>query len=145
MPVYIGLEEIDFPIPDWIRDHCNEEGHYGGWFFPIYMTPTHPLILEKATCSWCGDPILVGDDAIVMPYSHEEGGGEWRKQHYECTMRCMLPKDHRPKVRPSDYASLTPKQRWLIDKRLDILDYDPDAKPAFGEALAKAFAAKKEK
>jgi hypothetical protein len=141
--VYFGIDEIDFPTPDWIRAHC--VAHGGGWFHAIPLTAEHPLVVEGARCDHhgCGDPFLASERAIVMPFSGLDEG-KWIMEHFECSMSSFaFSKEQLAGLRPLDYKTLPSHEQWVVDKRLGIIGYDPDAKTALGEALAKALAATK--
>ena len=147
MPVYFGLEETeqDFPTPEWIREHCAANG--GGWAIPTLVGDGHPVIAEEWPCFACGDVFEAGDVVVPMPWGggrDPEDGARWIAEHRECMLAGIIPEPaERAKCRPPSYATFPPNRQWKVDKRLKILDWDPDAKPVFGSALADALKGKK--
>lgn len=106
--------------PDWIAAWV--AAHDGGWFFPIRMTPEHPLVVEAWRCLHCDEVIESVDVAMVMPFVARE---RWVAVHRECSAANILPEPRmRAALRPDDYASLPPERQWLVDKRLRILDWE---------------------
>ena len=74
-----------------------------------------------------------------------KGPARWIAEHRECFIGGIIEDPAgRAKCRPPGYATFTPDRQWRVDKRLRILDWDPDAKPVFGSALAEAFQKGKE-
>lgn len=146
MPVYFGIEEINFTTPQWLWDHCTSHG--GGWAFPILVGAEHPVVVEpeKWPCFHCDEVFEAGDVVIPMPWGGGEpkGPARWIAEHRECMITGIIEDPaERAKCRPPGYATFAPDRQWRVDKRLKILDWDPDAKPVFGSALADALKRKK--
>jgi hypothetical protein len=111
--------------PDWIKAHC-ESHPSGGWFHPIALSSEHPAVAEGWKCFDCGDGFTAREVAMVMPFhgGEDHGGDRWIAMHRECSAKNLFKDpEMKAKLRPTDYASLSPEDQWQIDKRLGILDW----------------------
>ena len=125
MAVYFGVDEIDFPTPVWIKEHCIQHG--GGWFHPIHLTREHPLVVEEWKCFSCGEVFYEGQTAAPMPFScgPEEGGSRWIADHRECSVgNLALTPAQRASCRPDGYESLPLSEKRWVDERLRLLEWD---------------------
>lgn len=74
---------MNLTTPEWIQKWL--VSHDGGWFFPMSLDSTHPIVLEKWNCLDCGLPFAETDVALIMPYT-EELGTKWTATHRKCVM-----------------------------------------------------------
>jgi hypothetical protein len=115
--MYLSVDDVPYPTPDWIRAHVATYG--GGWFFPVPMSADHPVVLEGARCDTCDDPVLASDIVLPMPGCF----GRWEVHHRECVIGTLAFTDAQKRgLRPPDYETATSERRALVDARLRLSD-----------------------
>lgn len=118
--------KFDAATPQWIKDWCDLPEHNGGWFFPMSLSATHPLVAEGWKCYRrdCGETFTAEDTALIMPFFSE---AQWLTEHSECSAMGIFgdrSAKTRAEFRPKNYSTLSPERQWIIDKRLNLLDWD---------------------
>ena len=76
-------EPEDDYTPQWIKDWCALPEHDGGWFFPMLLSETHPLVTEKWVCNHCEEDLGPEDVAAIMPFHI---GRVWLAYHRACVL-----------------------------------------------------------
>lgn len=74
--------------PQWIKDWCDLPEHDGGWFFPMPLTETHPLVVENWLCDKCGKRFCSEDGGVaaIMPFHSRR---VWLAYHRDCILEML--------------------------------------------------------